>query len=151
MPQDLILLVVSIVGVTGLVGLVAFLFGTQDQVLGQEEGVRTRLREVASDFEPEDILIGDRGRAALALNKRNELALIKTMGDKTMVRTIPLLPANITSKPIANGTQFIIRMGDIGLGAFKLKTADKDAAEKWVEILGGNTRDSEAAARTNTA
>ena len=151
MPQDLILLVVSVIGVAVLVGLVALLFGTKDQDLGQEEGVRTRLRTIAPEFEPEDILIGDRGRAALAFNKRNELALIKTMGDKSMVRIIQLLPANITSKSVANGTQFIIRLGDIGMGVFKLKTADKDAAEKWVGILGGNTRDNEATARNTTA
>ena len=151
MPQDLILLIVSVVGVASLIGLVALLFGTRDQELGRAEGARSHLLEAVPDFEPEDILLGERDRTALALNKLNELALVKTMGDKSMVRIISLKSANVTSIPATNSVQLIIRSGDIGLGVFKLKTADKEAAEKWVKLLGGNTRDGEAAARNTTA
>ena len=151
MPQDLILLVVSIVGVSGLVGLIALLFGTREQNLGEESAVRLYLSKVAPDFSPEEVLIGDAGRAALAMNAREDLAVVKAMGDKFMVRTFPRRLASIKIKPIKTGVQFIIQTGDIGLGAFKLKVAEKKAAARWVGILGEDHRDSETTARTTTA
>ena len=114
--EELIVALASAVAVAALILIARGLGFRSTPRIESEEAARALIAEHEPDVRAADILLASDGAAALARLSDGRIAIVRRMGDRFAVRTLPPSALAVTSKQGA----LTIRFADLGFPALKL-------------------------------
>ncbi|MCB9663633.1 MAG: hypothetical protein H6732_05955 [Alphaproteobacteria bacterium] len=126
----MLLLVVAAAGVLGIVLVVHLLGGSVRASVGTPDAVRARYRRDVVGSVPEEVVVGDDGRAALVVDPEVGVAAVVALGDGLVIR--PLVAPAVAWTPDG----LAVDPRELLLGPFVVRGAH-EALAPWFTRLGG--------------